>query len=376
MNGLCIIKPCDVQLKIDSDIYTDFFTYDLSNGISKDYSGLINILLDVQESAVSDVLFVLSNDLYFIAACIMREVFTKKKARMFIIPEYKMSWMDKSYLIEELYVEVDYQKPRLPQYQVHLTDMCNLNCKGCGHFCNIVESPNFLDPQIYKRDIEKLKEKFWGVRWIYLLGGEPLLHKQVYKFMAITREVFPDADIRLTTNGLLLPDMPEEFWQAVRKNHIHIEISQYKKTREKWNLIQLALVENAVPSSTLVQTFKDNFFKHKTLEPHDNPKSSYQQCLSHECHYLRDGKLYLCPCVPLNQFFYNYFKMEMPYEPQGIDLYNYNLDGWELLKELERPNEACMYCTNTPEWYKWDVRLKKDASMSDWIVGMNNTNVV
>lgn len=370
MKGICILKSKDIQFEIDSDVYSDCYVYEIPNNISqdKDYLDLIKTLLDIRKSDVSDILFVVNNDLYFNMAYIMKDVFTEKQAKMFIIPEYKITWLNKGYLIEDLYVEVDYHKPRLPQYQVHLTDVCNLNCKGCGHYCNLIDTPNFLDINKYKCDIEKIKEKFWGCRWIYLLGGEPLLHKEAYKFIDVTRAIFPDADIRFTTNGLLLPDMPDEFWQSVRKNHIHIEISQYRKTRENWKSIQQAIIENDVQDSTLVQTHKGQFFKQRVLVPQNDFALSYEKCISQECHYLRDGKLYVCPSVALNEFFYNYYGMEMPYESEGIDLYNTDLDGWELLKELEQPNEACRYCTDKIEWFEWEVRSKQNVPMSDWIV--------
>lgn len=368
MRALCIIKSMNLQILCDSDIYSDFYTYEMPEDTEKMVTELTDIIETLKDSDIRDVLFVLNNNLYFLMSKIMKIICPEKQLRMFIIPEYKITWLNKAYLVEDIYYEVDYQKPRLPQYQVHLTDMCNLNCKGCGHFCNIAKTPKLLNIEEYEQDIIKIKEKFWGVRWIYLLGGEPLLHKQAYEFIKVTRKIFPDADIRFTTNGLLLPNMSEEFWHAVRTCHIHIEISQYKKTREKWKEIQNALVSNDVADSTLVQTYKGKFFKQRVLEPQANLEEAYTNCMSHECHYLRDGKLYLCPCVPLNQIFYEHFNLKMPYEPEGIDLYGESIDGWKMMEFLAKPNEACRYCTSNHEWYDWDVRQKQDVDIVDWII--------
>jgi len=102
---------------------------------------------------------------------------------------------------------------------MHLTDHCNLNCKGCAHFAPIAEKW-FADPVEHERDMERLSQLVAGIKTIRLMGGEPLLHPKIEPFLVSTREKFPEANIRLVTNGLLLQKMKTTFWSACKANNI------------------------------------------------------------------------------------------------------------------------------------------------------------
>ena len=54
-----------------------------------------------------------------------------------------------------LTVKVDVSDLILPVLEVHLTDHCNLNCKGCSHFSNISDE-FFLDKNDFERDLKEL----------------------------------------------------------------------------------------------------------------------------------------------------------------------------------------------------------------------------
>jgi molybdenum cofactor biosynthesis enzyme MoaA len=47
----------------------------------------------------------------------------------------------------------------LPYLEFHLTDHCNLNCKGCSHFCSIANE-NYLSMESFLKDMKRLSEIF------------------------------------------------------------------------------------------------------------------------------------------------------------------------------------------------------------------------
>ena len=118
------------------------------------------------------------------------------------------------------------QDPRLQRLVVHLTDHCNLNCKGCTHFSNIAK-PAFADPGRFADEFERLSGIFSQINEIYLLGGEPLLHPRVTEFLEIARRYFPRSQIKLMSNGVLVPRMSEEFWRAMHDNRILLVCDLY-----------------------------------------------------------------------------------------------------------------------------------------------------
>lgn len=121
------------------------------------------------------------------------------------------------------------EKPEmLEKIDVHLTDHCNLNCQGCTHFSPLAQE-FYLDLQDFKNDIGRLAA-LTGAKLgqMFLLGGEPLLHPQLMQFFQIAREFFPNTQIIIITNGILLPEQPDEFWLACKKSNIRIWVSLYR----------------------------------------------------------------------------------------------------------------------------------------------------
>jgi len=102
-------------------------------------------------------------------------------------------------------------------FEVQLADHCNLNCASCSHFSPIADE-HFLDVDTYKKDCARFAElagKY--VRRIHLMGGEPLLHKNIVDIIEITRSNFKKSIIIIVTNGILLDRMGGNFGMPVKK---------------------------------------------------------------------------------------------------------------------------------------------------------------
>lgn len=113
------------------------------------------------------------------------------------------------------------------QFEIHLADHCNLNCRGCDNYSPLAKQ-ELLDLEEYKRDCGRLAELFGGkMRRITFMGGEPLLHPQIEECMKISRECFPVGKICVITNGLLLPKMKDGFWKACKRYHVDITPTKY-----------------------------------------------------------------------------------------------------------------------------------------------------
>jgi len=91
-------------------------------------------------------------------------------------------------------------KPVLPYLEMHLASHCNMYCKGCSHFSPISEV-RFASLSEIERDLKRLKFLFSNIKVIRLLGGEPLIHKDIVKFLYMVRDIFKNANIYIATNG-------------------------------------------------------------------------------------------------------------------------------------------------------------------------------
>lgn len=317
---------------------------------------------------IKNIVMALGNKIYDSVLQILYKGGLYGLVNIWILPEYFEDKMIVDVERDCLCVE-DYNKPRLESFQVHLTDLCNLNCKGCGHYSNIAKDANFLNLETYKEDLQCLKKLFWGVERIYLLGGEPLLYPNIEEAIEITRGIFSDAEIHVTTNGLLLPNMPDSFFYMVNKTNSHIEISMYPKTYEKKEEIAEILKKHNLEKTTILWG-RVEFMKRLLKEKNGTPEKSFETCseIQNACNLLREGKLAKCPMMLLIDIFDSQYNVKRECRKDYIDLHHDKIDGWQALEQLNTVSEMCNYCAESPVNFEWDMCPRNIAKEEDWYV--------
>lgn len=249
-------------------------------------------------------------------------------------------------------------KGTVPYLEYHVTDKCNLNCAGCSHFCPLVEDNNFPNLEQFKKDIKTLSKKV-NIKTIRIMGGEPLLNPELSEFIKATRMAYPKADIRLATNGILLPTMNQEFWQVLRDNEIKIDFSKYPIVGDKFLQYMDLCDDNKIQIGFIHLSKKFKKFFNKTGK--EDYKKVFYECTSKNCKNLWNSKIYQCPkCY--TEYANKHFNMNMPV-PVGVDIYK--ASGKEIEKILETPTIACAYCNLDAPEAEWS-QSKKDPS--EWFV--------
>lgn len=253
------------------------------------------------------------------------------------------------------------------KFEVHLTEHCNLNCKGCFHFSNIAE-PEFLDILEYEKDLHRLSALFGGeAELILLLGGEPLLHKDINRFLVSTREYFGKGKIGLVTNGILLPSMDEKFWEICRDYNITLMPTKYPIK------IDFASIETKAEKYHVVIDYFNDTKVDKTLsvlsidnEGHQDFVENFNSCYrANFCITLEHGRLYSCIMPAHFRHYIKKYNLEIgDFKEDGIDIYKAQT-AEEIQSFLTRPMKACAYC-NRSKWrdgIKWEVSKQK---MEEW----------
>lgn len=277
--------------------------------------------------------------------------------------------------INNCIIPIDNSKPRLNYVEIELSESCNLNCKGCFQFSNLIECKSFADINVFKNDLEKLKEFFWGIGELRLLGGEPLLNPDFLLFVKTARKIFPDSDIRLVSNGLLIPKLRKEELVEIKNNNCTINITNYPPTQKQIDSIIGSLKEAGV-SYTVSLPIKV-FFKGLLSEPSKSPDASFNNCIFTHCHALRNGALAACS----HQFYIGRLNAEfnLNYPAEGIneiiDIYHTNFDGWEINRIFEQPHDFCRYCSSGMVPFKWKSGAKSKAKAADWIIKQTFFNI-
>ncbi|MEI6577932.1 MAG: radical SAM protein [Eubacteriales bacterium] len=267
--------------------------------------------------------------------------------------------------LTDLIIPIDNSKPRLDYLEIEISNICNLNCKGCSEFSNLICEENQVDYNSFRNDLEKLNDFFWGIGKIRLLGGEPLTNKDYLSFVKTARESYPDCDLRLVTNGLLIPAINKADLAEIKRNNCTFDISNYPPTRKIIKSIKNLLGQSGV-SYNIGMPVK-YFFKLFLPEPLESPDESYINCLFTHCHSLGGGYLSACS----HQFWVHRlntaFDLHYPID-EKIDIYNTPLSGWEINEIFNNPLDFCRYCPKGMVPYKWKHRSNCDAEANDWII--------
>lgn len=223
-------------------------------------------------------------------------------------------------------LKFDKLEPRkMLNFEVHITDHCNLNCAGCIHFSPLSEE-SFLSLEEFDRDFEQMhrlcKDK---VSQIVLLGGEPLLHPQITDFLYTARKHFNKCDLILLTNGTLLGRMDESFWHACVENHISLKCTKYPIK------LDYEFLEKKAESYGIEITYQNDVGEGEKMMfkfPFDLTGTqpiqwNYEHCTrSNFCITLKHGRLFTCPLAAHAHIAKDFFGLNMELsKDDSIDIY-------------------------------------------------------
>jgi organic radical activating enzyme len=241
-----------------------------------------------------------------------------------------------------------------------LTNHCNLQCRGCRYFSPI--SPKkYASLEKYNRDILRLKELFSNIKIFQFLGGEPLLNPYIASFIILTRDVFPNSEIRILTNGSLLTRMNETFYSACRDSNVIIYCTVYPPLSKK-----IAAIEDFLRAKKLslsIQKYAVRMQKTLNLKGSSLKEEVFNKCRNYAYNpVLRDGFIYHCSMPATVRYFNKRFNQNIIVD-KGINIHSPFISGYSIIKRLNRPIETCRWCTNKSTEVPWGISKK---TIEEW----------
>lgn len=260
------------------------------------------------------------------------------------------------------------RKHKITYLEIHIADHCNLNCAGCSHFSPLAKH-ELVSVEEFRRDFERLGEILkHSCNEIHLLGGEPLLHPDIITLMKIARKNFTHGRILIVTNGILLAQKEENFWQECNNNNIIISITHYPIKLEEEKIRSLAKKFD-VKFEWYASNDSKSFFSKMPIDLSGKGSiaRNFAAChIANLCVQLSHGRLYCCPFIPYVHFFSEYFSQDIDItEEDSIDIYQEGLNEDAILQRLSKPFSACRYCKiSKMTWgLQWKISEKK---ISEW----------
>ena len=255
-------------------------------------------------------------------------------------------------------------------FRFHAVEHCNLNCRGCDNFSPLAD-PEFVNIEELRRDMMRLSEIFGNnCEYIFISGGEALMHPEILSIMKITRDNFPCCDLYIFSNGILLSKQENEFWQSCHDNHIGIIVSAYpieidintitEKAKSFGVEFRWAWGQNKNERDTFAM-------RPVNLKGDSNIKLNFAMCeRANSCIMLSHGKLFTCSFAPNVHHFNKYFNHNVPItKADYVDIYD-DLSADEILKKMSEPIPVCRYCViDYPlRPMRWGIS-KRD--ISEWV---------
>ena len=269
-------------------------------------------------------------------------------------------------------------KHRIKRLDFNVAYACNLACKGCISLSDFdrrgVES---------LRDIEEQCDTWSRIldpSMISIFGGEPLMHPRIQKVLDAIRNAWPNALIRLITNGYLLRRHDPNSWfnfgpmemQVTIHRHDHEntitkEIKRIVECRKGWSAtrstvdghrqLELHHADLTIYKSKFKKFVMPYRLENGELKPFDSdPKKAHSICGSPNVPILYKNKLYKCAPLP------NILELDKGkhYKYKGVDAEG---DVSGLVSMINKPERVCAMCPDNDNhsidhFNKENVRVK------------------
>lgn len=282
-----------------------------------------------------------------------------EKRNCYYVDKYREFFEISKYGInkDEVHNYIDY-------LEIDIVDHCNLNCNDCIHYSQIAK-PNFMSIDTFEKDIKKLSNIVdKKLKSLVLMGGEPLLNKDICEFIKIARNYLPYTQIQILSNGILINSMSEHFWQLCRENKIQLNISTYPINLDYCEVFN-KILDNGVDLFIYDNGTREN--KEFDLYTYDETKSqnkdeNFKICImSKTCANLKNGKIYPCPIVNNIGRYNEYYSKNLEVTKDDyVDIYNVK-DAKEIYEFLAKPVPFCSYCDlKSKTKVKWKNFKDKD----------------
>ena len=248
--------------------------------------------------------------------------------------------------------------------EVHVTDSCNLNCKGCSHLANLMSPQQHIPFDEFQQDLIRMHELVPKIAKLRLLGGEPFLNSDLSDYAITARNIYIDSDIRIVTNGLLCLSASDRLYSTLRENKIGIDVSLYPPTVRIKEKLETLFEKHGLSYHFTSPITK--FAKRIDFAGQSDMQDMFWNCDSKWCNFLRKGILCSCPVPVMLDFLAE--KYEIPYIDTSIgkiNIHDKDINADMLFEFLNAPNPLCKYCAEL-RFFEWKSNVK--PKLEDWVI--------
>ena len=243
----------------------------------------------------------------------------------------------------------------IPYFETHITEACNLKCRGCSHF-SVFAKPKHKDLEEFEKEFKRLSE-IEEIGIIRLMGGEPLLNPDFMKYCRIARHYFPRTAISLVTNGIL-GDRLVPYKDELNELRINVTISDYHldkqnknihtELHEKGQLYNISLDPTGSQDADTMHYFCDIVLNH--------------------WYYFMDGRFYPCCIAGTIHDFWNHFNLDWGFTPEDLSIDIFNHTAEEIEEFISKPCKLCRFCDTLTRQRTYKPFSISEGKMEEWTI--------
>ena len=218
-------------------------------------------------------------------------------------PEFFRKILKDFYFLKEKFEYFVLGHVNISQIEFTLTTKCTLKCRYCINYIPRLSNAenkliNFEDFKLYIDNLTKSVNKIYN---LILLGGEPLLVKNLDKYLEYAAKNKKIKNVWITTNGTML--MPENLINIIKKyrKKVTIWVSNYSANPDLKNILKHEKLfeqiketgADLIYNKDLNWGFVTEEIKSYNRERKDNI-SYFKKCMQN-CLAVFDDKLFVCP---------------------------------------------------------------------------------
>ena len=219
----------------------------------------------------------------------------------FLNPQKKSQFIDQ-YTEEEITNYFEKNELNIPQLTFCITSKCSLKCKDCGSLIPPFNICGHIDMSFteFKENLNKITNAANRIRRFVLLGGEPLLHKDLYKFIELACKKENIDVVEVITNGTVLPNDNVLEIMSKYNDKTYLYISNYSsneelKPRLKHEEIKELLKKYNIKLQMVdVMGWLEEFGFKQQADNRDITIERYKRCHCSHCTQVFNNKIYVC----------------------------------------------------------------------------------
>jgi organic radical activating enzyme len=183
----------------------------------------------------------------------------------------------------------------LNSLDIVLTEKCSLKCKDCSNLMQYYQSPKNAEHSDLMGDIQNILKAVDYISEIRLIGGEPLLYKEIEEVILALRSFNNFGEIVIFTNGTIVPK--DSLLDASNDQRIRYQISDYgielsKNTSRLLKTLQSRSIRFVHDE---VQSWQDCATLDKKSRTLEETEFVFSNCCVNDAYTLLHGKIYGCP---------------------------------------------------------------------------------